>query len=104
MLNYIIMYLINFVLTSYVADRSKGQLVTHHIQKHAALPQLVGGGSKLSVGFIIGLIAVILVTIFMYRTRWGYNIRMIGKNQEFARYSGINVAFYVSLHKLLVVF
>ena len=36
--------------------------------KHAALPQLVGGGSKLSVGFIIGLIAVILVTIFMYHT------------------------------------
>ncbi|NMB19072.1 MAG: ABC transporter permease [Erysipelothrix sp.] len=97
MLNYIIMYLINFVLTSYVADRSKGQLVTHQIQKHAALPQLVGGGSKLSVGFIIGLIAVILVTIFMYRTRWGYNIRMIGKNQEFARYSGINVAFYIIL-------
>lgn len=101
MLNYIIMYVINFVLTTFVADRSKGQLQSLPIQDHAALPQLVGGGSKLSIGFILGIVAVILVTIFMYRTRWGYNIRMIGKNLDFAKYSGINVAFYIILAQAL---
>lgn len=101
MLNYIIMYVINFVLTSFVADRSKGQLQSLPIQDHAALPQLVGGGSKLSIGFILGIFVVILVTIFMYRTRWGYNIRMIGKNLDFAKYSGINVAFYIILAQAL---
>ena len=101
MLNYIIMYVINFVLATFVADRSKGQLQSLPIQGHAALPQLVGGGSKLSIGFILGIVAVILVTIFMYRTRWGYNIRMIGKNLDFAKYSGINVAFYIILAQAL---
>ena len=101
MLNYIIMYVINFVLATFVADRSKGQLQSLPIQGHAALPQLVGGGSKLSIGFILGIVAVILVTIFMYRTRWGYNIRMIGKNLDFAKYSGINVVFYIILAQAL---
>lgn len=101
MLNYIIMYVINFLLTAFVADKSKGQVMTHAIQEHAALPQLVPGGSKLSIGFVLGILAVILVTIFMYRTRWGYNIRMIGKNQDFAKYSGVNVAFYIILAQVI---
>ena len=58
-------------------------------------------GSKLSVGFLIAIAAVILCGLFMYRTRWGYGIRMIGINQDFARYSGMNVAAIIILSQVL---
>lgn len=101
MLNYIIMYVINFLLNTYLADKSKGFVQTETIQPHAALPQLVGGGSKLSIGFVIGLVMVVLMSLFMFRTRWGYNIRMIGKNLAFSKYSGINVPFYIVLSQAI---
>lgn len=101
MLNYIVMYGINFVLSTFLADKSKGQLQTLNIQAHASLPQLVGGGSKLSIGFIVAIITVVFISVLMYRTRWGYNIRMIGKNLDFSKYSGINVPFYIILSQAL---
>lgn len=101
MLNYIIMYGINFILSTFLADKSKGQLQTLNIQSHAALPQLVGGGSKLSIGFIIAIVTVVFISVLMYRTRWGYNIRMIGKNLDFSKYSGINVPFYIVLSQAI---
>lgn len=101
MLNYIVMYGINFVLSTFLADKSKGQLQTLNIQAHASLPQLVGGGSKLSIGFIVAIITVVVISVLMYRSRWGYNIRMIGKNLDFSKYSGINVPFYIILSQAL---
>ena len=37
----------------------------------------------------------------MYRTRWGYAIRMIGINQEFSRYSGMKVASVIVLSQVI---
>ena len=45
---------------------------------------------------MIALVVVAVVATVMYRTRWGYNIRMIGQN-EILKYSGINVPFYIIL-------
>ena len=44
---------------------------------------------------------MVLTALFMYRTRWGYGIRMIGINQDFARYSGMNVAAIIILSQVL---
>ena len=92
MLNYIVMYLIKFVLNTYLADKSKGQIQSYEFLESAKIAQLVDDGSKLSVGFLIAIAAVILCGLFMYRTRWGYAIRMIGINQSFSKYSGMKVA------------
>ena len=58
-------------------------------------------GAKLTWGFPLALIAVLLCGLFMYRSRWGYSIRMIGINQEFARYSGMNVGKTIVLSQLI---
>ena len=70
MLNYIVMYLIKFVLNTYLADKSKGQIQSYEFLESAKIAQLVDDGSKLSVGFLIAIAAVILCGLFMYRTRW----------------------------------
>ncbi len=101
MLNYIIQYLINYSMNTYYADTSKGSIQTFPYQANAHLPQLVNNGSRLSIGFIIAIICVILVWLFMYRTKWGYAIRMCGINQPFAMYSGLNVAATIILCQVL---
>lgn len=101
MLNYVIVYMIKFLMNAFIADKTKGAVQSSPFQSNAILGQLIDNGSKLSVGFIIAMIAVITITLFMYRTRWGYSIRMIGINQQFSMYSGMNVAKTIILAQLI---
>ena len=101
MMNYVVMYMIKYLLNSYLADKSKGQIMTFNFQPQSAIPQMIENGSKLSWGFVVALICVVLVTLFMYRTRWGYGIRMIGINQDFAMYSGMKVGLVIVLAQVL---
>lgn len=101
MLNYVIMYGIKYLMNTHLADKSKGQIMSYEFLETAKLPQLIDNGSKLTWGFVIALICVALTALFMYRTRWGYAIRMIGINQEFAKYSGIRVAGIIVLSQIL---
>ena len=101
MLNYIIMYVIKFLMNTFIADKSKGQVQSSAFFETAKLPQLVDNGSMLSVGFLIAIVMVVLIGLFMYRTRWGYAIRMIGINQDFAMYSGMDVAGIIVLSQVI---
>ena len=101
MLNYVVMYFIKYTLNTHLADKSRGQIMSFPFQANAAIPQLVENGSKLSWGFAVGVVFVILTALFMYRTRWGYAIRMIGINQEFAKYSGMKVGSIIVMAQVL---
>ena len=101
MMNYVVMYFIKYTLNTHLADKTRGQIMTFPFQENAAIPQLIDNGSKLSWGFVVGIVFVILTALFMYRTRWGYSIRMIGINQEFAKYSGMKVGGVIILAQVL---
>lgn len=101
MLNYVIMYFIKFLMNTYFADKSKGSLQTMNFLPTSAVPELISNGSKLTAGFLIAIFFVIITAIFMKKTRWGYSIRMIGLNQDFAKYSGIRVASVMVLAQVL---
>jgi len=105
MLNYIIMYVIKFLMNTYLADKSRGQIMSYQFRESAIIPPLVNdpvfSGAKLTWGFAVALIAVVLCGLFMYRSRWGYAIRMIGINQDFARYSGMKVGSIIVLSQVL---
>ena len=45
----------------------------------------------LSVAFILALLACVAVYIFLWRTKWGYEIRATGANPSAAEYGGISV-------------
>jgi simple sugar transport system permease protein len=47
--------------------------------------------TNISIALYLAIIAVIVVYYLMYRTPFGYELRMIGANPKFARYGGINV-------------
>ncbi|HEY0320205.1 MAG TPA: ABC transporter permease [Pyrinomonadaceae bacterium] len=45
----------------------------------------------LNVAFILAIIACVLVYIFLWKTKWGYEIRATGANPSAAEYGGISV-------------
>lgn len=101
MLNFIILYVVLHYLNFHFADRTKGATMTKEFKPTAIIPSLVAGNSKLTVGFIVAIAATILVALFMYRTRWGYAIRMIGINESFSLYSGMNVGWTIVLAQVI---
>jgi len=48
--------------------------------------------SPMNLSFIVALIALLLFWILIWKTRLGYEIRAVGKNQDAATYAGINVS------------
>jgi simple sugar transport system permease protein len=53
------------------------------------LPEL--GGLTLHLGIVFGLLAAVIVWFIIKRTRWGYEIRLIGDNKQAALYAGVNI-------------
>ncbi len=100
MLNYIIMYVTTYFLSYYFADRTQGATVSYKFQQSAMIPKMFPKSST-SYGLIIGLIMVVIVTIFLYRTKWGYSIRMVGINPKFSLYSGMKVAGIIVLCQVI---
>ena len=49
-------------------------------------------GLTVHMGLIFGLVAALLVRFLLFRSRRGYEIRLIGDSPRAARYAGINVA------------
>ncbi len=94
MLNYIILYVVLHFLNNKFADRTKGATQTFPFAITAKVGTVMQG-TELTYGFFIALIVTVVVAIFMYRTRWGYAIRMIGINESFSKYSGIKVGTIV---------
>ena len=105
MLNYIIMYIIKYLMNTHLADKSKGQIQSYPFRETSLIAPIanttVFTSSKLTWGFIVALLAVAACGLFMYRTHWGYTIRMIGINQDFSLYSGMKVGGVIVLAQVI---
>ncbi|MFV0315075.1 MAG: ABC transporter permease, partial [Anaerotignum sp.] len=100
MMNYVIMYIILHFLNNVFPDRSKGTTQTYPFLETAMISKMVPT-TELTWGFIIAIIATVLVAIFMHSTRWGYSIRMIGINESFSKYSGMKVGGVIVLSQVI---
>jgi len=49
------------------------------------------GDGQLHVGLIVPVLAAAILVFVLARTRWGYELRVVGENADAARYAGINV-------------
>ncbi|GHV95089.1 ABC transporter permease [Spirochaetia bacterium] len=90
----IMMNNIAILFTSYLSTYPfKGELpigATGKIAAEAMLPRL-GNQSELNFGFIIGLLAAMILYIVIFRTRFGYEMRAFGLNERFTRYMGVDL-------------
>ena len=90
MMNYILLKLSDYLLLYVLKDVESGQQASYPLPARSKLPK-IWPGTRVHLGFVIGLLVCVLMYFFIYRTKWGYAIRMVGANRNFAKYSGISV-------------
>lgn len=89
MLNYVILYLMTFLLNGAWQEPNSYYYNTINFQEAAWLPLLFG--TRLHLGFIIALAFAGLVYFLMWKMKLGFEIRATGDNPVASKYKGINV-------------
>jgi len=91
LLNYVALLLVDFLIYGPWRDPgSRGFPLSPELPPAARLPVLVGG-TRVHLGLLVALAAVLAVWFVLARTRWGLEIRVIGDNPDAARYVGISL-------------
>ena len=81
----IIEYLVQFPMRADTSAVAHSPVIDESAQLIAFLP-----GSKWGVGFVIAVIAVIVVYYYLWHTKPGYEQRMAGQSRKFALFGGIS--------------
>lgn len=100
MFNYVFFYLGIYTVTKFLADRAAGTFASLKYQPTASLGSLISG-TKFHSGYLIAIAVVILLYLLVYKTKFGYEIRISGSNPEFAKYSGINTSRVIILTQVI---
>lgn len=58
-------------------------------------------GTRVHTGFLVGLACAAFIWLVLGRTKWGYEIRVIGENPRAATYAGMNLARNIVLVAML---
>lgn len=91
LINFIMILFISMLLEGILKDpMGMGWPRSPKIIADAQLPKLIAR-TRLHLGFIIAIIAAVVVWIIMKKTTLGYEMRAVGHNAEAARYAGIPV-------------
>lgn len=80
----IVEYLVQFPMRADISTTAHSPVIDPSAQLMSFLP-----GSKWGVGFVIAVIAVIVVYMYLWRTKPGYEQRMAGQSKRFALFGGI---------------
>ncbi len=91
MFNYIFYFFGLYIVNYFMRDPEASVFASYKFQKTFSLPVIISG-TRLHSGFIIAIIAIIISYIYLYKTKWGYEIRTVGNNIKFAKYSGIKTS------------
>ena len=94
LLNYVAILLLSFfVFGPWKDPESANYPQSAPFADAAILPSFFG--TRVHLGLIYALAALVLVHLFLSRTRWGLEMRAIGANAEAARRNGIPIGRYI---------
>lgn len=96
MMNYIGMYLVNFLVVRTIFDSLKNQ--SKRIAVSSVIPKLGmdnffrsgTSASSVNAGILIAIIAGIIIFIILEKTKFGFELKACGYNRDASRYAGIN--------------
>jgi general nucleoside transport system permease protein len=97
MMNFIAVSLVSYFTQYYYKAPGDPIMESVPIGEAAHIPRLgtfVPGLPErlpLNVAFLLAILACVLVYVFLWRTKWGYEIRATGANPSAAEYGGISV-------------
>jgi simple sugar transport system permease protein len=107
MLNYIAVAWVNFWI--FAVWTEGGFQMSPKFPENTSLPRLLDfagtvpifRGLTTHLGLLLGIVAAIVLWFVIYRSRWGYEIRLIGDNARAAKYAGIDITRNIVLVMML---
>ncbi len=100
-INTIMLNFIGIALTGYLTQyyyKVPGDAIqqTAHIGEAAYIPQLnqflpfITHDVPLNVAFLLAIVMCVVVYVFLWKTKWGYELRAVGESATAAEYGGIS--------------
>ena len=85
MMNYVAIQLVKFFIQAWSGKGNTGSKDFNY----GYLPKI--GGNEYLLGILIVVVITVLVTIYLKRSKHGYELSVVGESENTARYIGINV-------------
>lgn len=99
MLNYIVLWVVLYLVNNVLGDPEMVN-VTKYLEDYAKLPFL-SVDNELSMGILFAVATAVLGWIFLFRTKWGYALRITGQNPQFAIHCGMNTKSVVTYSQVI---
>lgn len=96
MLNFIAIALVSYFTQYYYKIPGDAILQTAPIGGAATIPKLnqyltfLPADVPLNAAFLLAILMCVLIYIFLWKTKWGYELRAVGENPSAAEYGGIS--------------
>jgi ABC-type uncharacterized transport system permease subunit len=101
MLNYVALLLTDYLIFGPWKDpEGRNFPVTATFSDESRLPTLVEG-TRIHFGLVFAIVAAGLVWLLVGRTKWGFELKVMGDNLKAARYAGINISRNIIIAFLL---
>jgi simple sugar transport system permease protein len=89
MSSYVALALMNYLLRTAFIEAKHEYPQTDPFAPALWLP-LIAKGTRLHAGFVLAVVLAVLMWVILYRTPFGYRIRVVGHNPDAARLAGID--------------
>jgi simple sugar transport system permease protein len=100
LLSNVLILIVNYFVNGPFLDPETNLQSTKKIAENLRLP-LILPPSQLSVSLLIAIAMVVIVHLFLKHTKLGYEFRIAGANEIFARYGGINTRLNTTIAMFL---
>lgn len=100
MFNSVLLYFGLFVVNYVVRDPGASFIASYAIPNASKLAVIIPN-TQVTVGILIAIGMTVVTYLFLFKSRWGYAIRMTGINREFANYSGIRTFSVIMYSQVL---
>ncbi len=99
MMNYLSLWFCTYVLMHHISDPNIGS-GSLKLPKGTQFTSLIRG-TRIHFGLFIALAVAVLGYVFLYKTKTGYELRLTGENETFAKYSGISIVKVILISQLV---
>jgi ABC-type uncharacterized transport system permease subunit len=98
--NFVVAGVVSWLLSEFFLAQGTGNAASEMVAAQTRLPSLVDG-TQLTVAFVIALVLVVATQLWLSRTTFGFELRMVGANPRFARAQGIDIARIVIVSMII---